>query len=259
MFDLTAEPAKRPLREPSPGSRVIAILAHAAALSALIAVPVSRVVNVQPETPAIEAFVATPETLLPLPPAAPPPPPAPAAAAPNDHVSVSEQPAAPIEAPAAVQPEHASPPQVDVDAGPNSGIEGGVSGGVIGGVAGGLGTVAPIPPVLPSRPAPVAAPIRVSGPIKKPDLLHRVEPVYAVMAAASHISGVVILEAVVDVNGSVESVRILRGRSPLLDTAATEALKQWKYAPLVIAGIPARFKVTVTFNFSIPTALPRVD
>src|SRR6516164_4214496 len=164
MFDLTAEPAKRPLREPSPGSRVIAILAHAAALGALIAVPVSRVVNVQPETPAIEAFVVTPETLPPLPPAAPPPP-APAAVAPNDHVSVTEQPAAPIEAPASVQPEHAGPPEVDVDAEPSGGIEGGVSGGVVGGVAGGLGTVAPIPPALPSRPAPVAAPIRVSGPI----------------------------------------------------------------------------------------------
>jgi len=38
----------------------------------------------------------------------------------------------------------------------------------------------------------------------------------------------------------------------LLDRAATDALKQWRYAPLVIAELPTRFVVTVTFNFRFP-------
>jgi periplasmic protein TonB len=253
MFDLTAEPARRPLREPSLGSRLTAILAHATGLIALIAVPVSRVASVQPETPTIQAFVATPESVPPLPAAPPPPPPAAAPAAKNERVSAPEQPAAPSEPPVDVQPEHTST-QVDAGAGSEGGVEGGVPTGVIGGIAGGLGTAVPIPPALPPRPARSAAPVRVSGSIKTPDLLRRVEPVYSVIAAASHISGVVILEAVVDVNGSVESVKILRGRSPLLDDAATEALKQWKYAPLMVAGIPTPFELTVTFNFRVPTA-----
>jgi periplasmic protein TonB len=253
MFDLTAEPANRPLRERSLGSRGAAILAHAAGLIALIAVPVSRVVSVQPETPSIQAFVVTPETLPPLP-APPPPPPARAPAAKSERVSEVEQPAAPSEPPVDIQPEHTSPPQVNAGAGPEGGVTGGVPGGVIGGVVGGLGTVVPIPPALPPPPARSAVPVRVSGPIKMPDLLRRVEPVYSAIAAASHISGVVVIEATVDVNGSVESVRVLRGRSPLLDNAATEALKQWQYAPLVLAGVPTAFAVTVTFNFSIPTA-----
>jgi periplasmic protein TonB len=250
MFDLTAAPSIRPLREPSPGSRLAAILVHTAGLIALIAVPVSRAVIVQPETPAIEAFVVTPDTLPPLP-AAPPPPPAPAPAA--SAARAIEPPAAPREAPVEVQPEHADPHQNDAAAGPEVGVDGGIPGGVVGGVIGGLGSVAPNPLTLPAPPRP-ATPIRVSGAIKSPALLHRVEPVYSALAAMSHISGVVILEAVVDVNGSVESVTILRGRSPLLDNAATEALKQWRYAPLVLAGLPTPFAVTVTFNFSIPSA-----
>jgi protein TonB len=254
MFDLTAEPAKRPLREPSLGSRVAAILAHATGIVALIAVPVSRVVNVQPEIPTIQAFVATPETLPPLVPAAPPPPPpARAPAAKSEPVSAVEQPAAPSEPPIDIQPEPASPPQVDAGTGSEGGVEGGVAGGVIGGVAGDLGTVVPIPPAFVPPPARSAVPVRVSGPIKIPDLLHRVEPAYSAIAAASRISGVVIIEAIVDVNGSIESVKVLRGRGPLLDNAAIEALKQWRYAPLVLAGVPTPFAVTVTFHFSIPT------
>jgi protein TonB len=251
MFDLTAEPAKRPLREPSLGSRLAVVIAHATGLVALVAVPVSHVVSVQPEIPTIQAFVVTPETLPPLPAAPPPPPPAPALAPKNERVSV-EPPAAPSEPPVDVQPEpRTSQPQLNAAAGSEGGVEGGVPGGVVGGVAGGLGTVAPIPPAPPPPPARSSAPIRVSGPIKTPDLLRRVEPVYAAIAAASHISGVVILEAVVDVNGSIESVKVLQRRSPLLDNAATEALKQWKYAPLIVAGMPTPFAVRVTFNFLI--------
>jgi protein TonB len=253
MFDLTAEPAKRPLREPFPGLRVAAIVVHATVLLALIAIPVSRVVSVQPETPAIEAFVMTPEMFR-QPAAAPPPPAAAPPPAKSEPVPAVERPAAPSEAPVEIQPEHIGPSQSDAEAGLEGGVEAGVSGGVIGGVAGGLGTVPPVAPARRAAPAHSAAPIRVSGAVRSPDLLHRVEPVYSALAAASHISGVVILDAVVDVNGSVESVTLVRSRSPLLDNAAAEALKQWKYAPLVVAGVPTPFAVTVTFNFSIPTA-----
>jgi TonB family protein len=54
------------------------------------------------------------------------------------------------------------------------------------------------------------------------------------------------------VDGSIESVNVLRSTSSLLDKAATDALKQWRYAPLVIAELPTRFVVTVTFNFRFP-------
>jgi protein TonB len=249
MFDLTAESAasaRRPLRERSLQSSVTAVLAHLVGMMALIAVPVSRAIIVQPETSTIHAFVATPDVFPPVPTAMPMP-----AAPPlrSKSHAVIEQAAAPSESPIEIRPEPTGPSTTEVDSGPAGGIDGGAAGGVIGGVAG--GTVVPVAPP-PARPPARSVPLRTSGAIKPPDLLHRVEPVYSALAAVAHIGGVVVVEATVDVDGSIESVNVLRSASPFLDRAATDALKQWRYAPLVIADLPTRFVVTVTFNFRFP-------
>jgi protein TonB len=252
MFDLTAESSEstqRPLRERSLGSSVTAVLAHLVGMMALIAVPVSRAITVQPQTPAIQAFVATPEVFPPVPSVLPAPAAPPLRS--KSHAAI-EQAAAPSESPIDIQPEPTGPSTTELDAGVAGGIEGGAAGGVVGGVAGAIGgTVVPVAPP-PARSPARSAPLRTSGAIKPPDLLHRVEPVYSAIAAVAHIGGVVVVEAIVDVDGSIESVNVLRSTSPLLDRAATDALKQWRYAPLVIAELPTRFVVTVTFNFRFP-------
>ena len=79
----------------------------------------------------------------------------------------------------------------------------------------------------------------------------RVEPEYPELAAAAQLTGMVILEASVGADGCVSSVRVLRSRHPFLDKAATDALKQWHYSPLVLNGIETPFVLTVTFNFSV--------
>jgi TonB family protein len=252
MFDLTAESpesARRPLRERSLGPGATAILAHLVGMMAIVAVPVSRAITVQPQTPAIEAFVATPDLFPSMPTVLA----APAAAALRSraHAPV-EQTAAPREAPIDVQPEATGPSTTGVDDGALGGIEGGVGGGVVGGVGDAIGgTVVPVAPP-PARSPARSAPLRTSGAIKPPDLLYRVEPVYSAIAAVARIGGVVVVEATVDVDGSIESATVVRSTSPLLDKAAIDALKQWRYAPLVIAELPTRFVVTVTFNFRFP-------
>jgi len=248
MFDLAAESAQRPLGEHSVGSGFTAILAHVAVLAALIAVPVSRAINVQPEVPTIQAFVLPREELRP-----PRPPAAPRAASPpaTKSAAVMEPPATPREAPTDIQPEPTRPPSIDTGPGAAGGIDGGGPGGVIGGIAGGIGAIAPVLPPADRSPS-RSAPLRTSGAIKPPDLLYRVEPVYSAIAVASQLSGIVILEAVVGVDGSVESVKVVRSGGPILDKSATEALKQWKYAALVIADLPTPFVATVTFTFRFP-------
>ena len=82
-----------------------------------------------------------------------------------------------------------------------------------------------------------------------PNLITRVEPIYPPVAAAAKVGGVVILEAVVDDEGCVTSVKVLRP-VPLLTTAAVDAVKQWRYSPLILNGIPTPFILTVTFTFS---------
>jgi len=43
----------------------------------------------------------------------------------------------------------------------------------------------------------------------------------------------------------------VRSSGALLDNAASDALKQWKYSALVLNGVPTAFVVTVTFRFSL--------
>jgi protein TonB len=131
-----------------------------------------------------------------------------------------------------------------------SGVEGGVIGGVAGGVVSGLVTILPPPAPPPPPPPPSTGPVRIGGQIKAPALLHRVEPVYPDIAVLAKVTGVVILEATVDIDGAVTSVRVLQSRG-LLDKAAIGAVKQWQYSPLVLNGIPTSFVLTVTLNFAI--------
>ena len=61
-------------------------------------------------------------------------------------------------------------------------------------------------------------------------------------------SGIVILQLQLDVNGSVTDVRVLRS-IPLLDAAAIEAVKQWQYQPMIVNGKAIAVPLTVTVPF----------
>ncbi|MCP5104279.1 MAG: TonB family protein, partial [bacterium] len=96
----------------------------------------------------------------------------------------------------------------------------------------------------------VAAMRRVSSTAgAKPILIKRVSPAYPKVAAKAGIWGDVIMEAQTDINGNVESLKVLKGH-PLLRFAAIKAVRQWKYEPLMVKGKPqpATFTVMVTFS-----------
>lgn len=126
-----------------------------------------------------------------------------------------------------------------------AGFEGGLAGGVAGGIVGGFESALPPPPA--PRPS---EPVRVGGAISEPRLVHRVAPDYPYLAQAAQIEGMVILEATVDEDGTVNDVRVLRSHS-VLDVAAVEAVRQWRYEPLMLNGHPTPFVLTVTVSFSL--------
>jgi TonB family protein len=70
------------------------------------------------------------------------------------------------------------------------------------------------------------------------------------IAKQAHIQGVVILEAVLDAQGQVESVRVLRS-IPQLDRAAVEAVQQWHFTPARLNGQAVPVVMTVTVNFTL--------
>jgi protein TonB len=219
--------------------------AQALAVTAILVVPALFVAEQIPEIPTMMAFVAPPP-----PPPAPPPPPMqrPAPAKPVAQASPAPSTSnlfAPVETPKTIEPE---PPGAEyLDEGVPGGVEGGVPGGIAGGVLGGL----PEPPPAPPAPAATRAPVRIGGQIQAPTLIHRVEPFYPSTAVDARLQGMVILEAIIDRDGTVAEVKVLRSANTLLDREAVIAVKQWRYSPLVLNGQRERFVLTVMLSFNL--------
>jgi TonB family protein len=89
-----------------------------------------------------------------------------------------------------------------------------------------------------------------TGEVLVPTLIKKVDPVYPEAARKAGIQGIVILEATTDEKGNVKAVRVLQS-IPELDQAAIDALKQWKYEPVIIDGKPKGVVFTVTVNFAL--------
>lgn len=90
--------------------------------------------------------------------------------------------------------------------------------------------------------------LRVGGAIKPPVKIKDVRPVYPDDARAAGVSGVVIIEARIGVDGSVEAAHVLKS-IPLLDEAALDAVRQWKFVPTLMNGVPTPVVMTVTIAF----------
>ena len=98
--------------------------------------------------------------------------------------------------------------------------------------------------------SPMREPIRVGSNVQESMLLVKVEPVYPQEAKAARVSGVVILQATVNEAGEVYDAKVLRGH-PLLDEAAVNAVKQWRYEPTLLNGEPVPVMATVTVIFGM--------
>jgi protein TonB len=251
MFELlSADRRRTPHRGGTP--LLISTAAHLSVLVFLLVIPLVYVSTELPPVPDVLAFVVS---AAPAPPPPPPPPPPPAGSTAQKPSAVKSVPATGVQrAPVKAATEIAAERIVETgsDQGVPGGVEGGVPGGVIGGVVGGL-VAAPLPALPPPAPPPVErAPVRIGGAVTAPALLERVDPVYPPIAVQARVQGVVILEAVVDSSGRVEAVRVLRSIR-LLDAAAMEAVRKWRYSPLFLNGTAERFVLTVTVSFRLNT------
>ena len=218
---------------------------HAVLLAAVLLVPLLSDEIPPAADRAVRAFFATPVEAVPPPPP-PPPPPATAAVSRAPRAPSMARPVdpgrftAPIEIPDRVEPEASL--DFGVEGGVPGGVEGGVPGGVVGGIVGGLPrevVAAPPPPV-----------VRIGGKVVAPRRVHGVPPAYPELAVLSGVTGTVVVDAHVDVSGRVKSAKFVSG-NPLFEQAALEAVRQWRYQPLLLNGIPCEFMLIVTMNFSL--------
>lgn len=78
-----------------------------------------------------------------------------------------------------------------------------------------------------------------------------VRPVYPDLAKETRVQGRVSLVCVVGKDGRVKSIEVKAGH-PLLVEAATEAVSQWKFKPLLLNGEAVEFEAPVNVDFQLP-------
>jgi periplasmic protein TonB len=229
------------VRPPSVRSRrsslvVLSVVAHGAALAALVIAPLVASTSLPLPQRAL-AFFTPSDVIVPV---VPPP-----HRVSIDHASAKavapDRSAAPTVAPNGIPPENIGDTSNGVvDSGAPTAI------GAIDGIGNaGIGVV-----VAPSAPPPPMTPMRLHAGIREPRKIADVAPVYPQLAQASHVEGIVIIEATIDVRGTVQAARVLRSVT-LLDQAALDAVRQWKFTPALLNGVPVPVIMTVTVNFTL--------
>jgi protein TonB len=106
------------------------------------------------------------------------------------------------------------------------------------------------PPQASSLPAPVAPAPPKGGQLQQPKLLSSVAAVYPPPARAKGVQGDVTIDALIDVNGKVSATNVLTG-NPLLQRAAVDSLRLWKYQPAKLNGEPIPIHINVTIAFHL--------
>jgi protein TonB len=96
-----------------------------------------------------------------------------------------------------------------------------------------------------------AQPPPLGGDVRPPKLLKSPAPAYPALARTQRVTGDVQVDALIDKTGNVEAVKVLSGPL-LLQRAAAEAIREWKYTPGVLDGTPTPMHVTVILKFRIP-------
>jgi len=217
------------------GTLAVSIVAHALILAAVIVVPLLAT-DALPEL-AGTVGVFRPDALPPPDPPAPPITRTPSAA------KATQQNLAPVEAHDGIVDEQPRVPSVEC----TNCVVDPTAVNAFFGREGGTDVGAPQPP---SPPAPVVQkPVRLSA-YEMPRKLHDVAPRYPELAQRANVEGIVIIEAVIAVDGTVRDARVLRSQ-PLLDHAALDAVKQWRYAPTRLGGVAVPVIVTVTVRFRL--------
>ena len=102
-----------------------------------------------------------------------------------------------------------------------------------------------------NQPSAPAAPLPVGGDVKQAKLISSVPPVYPTLAKNQHVSGNVTVDALIDASGRVTTMKVVSGPT-LLQQAAMDALKQWKYQPASLDDKPVPMHLTVTVQFRLP-------
>jgi protein TonB len=93
-------------------------------------------------------------------------------------------------------------------------------------------------------------PVRVSSGVVAALLLQKTLPVYPAIPKAAGIQGTVTLQATISKAGTIENLRVVSGPA-MLQMAALDAVKTWRYRPYLLNGEPVEVETTVNVVFTL--------
>ncbi len=242
MFEEMVVSSPNPKKTNKPWTVFLSMLFQCAFLAILILIPLIY-------TEALPKTMLA--TMITAPPPPPPPPPPPVVTQvvrvkPQVHLMDAGKLVAPKVIPKEVKiiKEEVEPDMgaVGMTGGVPGGVAGGSMGGVLGGVIGGMGAAPPKPKL--------SGPLKVGGNVIAAKIVNRVTPVYPPLARQTRISGTVRLHAIIGKDGTVQQLEVLSGH-PLLQQAALDAVRQWRYQPTLLNGEPVDVDTTIDVIFSL--------
>ncbi len=106
------------------------------------------------------------------------------------------------------------------------------------------GRIQPAVKVVPSKP------LAISSGVAAGMLVQQTQPVYPSIAKAAGVSGTVVLHATISKSGTIKDLKVVSG-SPMLQQAALEAVRTWRYKPYKLSNQPVEVETAISVVFSL--------
>lgn len=91
----------------------------------------------------------------------------------------------------------------------------------------------------------------VGGGVSAPVLVYQIDPQYSEEARKARYQGTVVLETIVRKDGKIDILHLVRSLGFGLDQNAIEAVKQWRFRPATMNGMPVDVTLNVEVRFNI--------
>lgn len=100
-------------------------------------------------------------------------------------------------------------------------------------------------------PDPESKRVRIGGQVAGANLIKKVQPVYPGPAKAAGLQGTVEIEASISPEGVPTELRVISSPGDDLTESALEAVRQWRYKPVLLNGQPVAITTDIIVNYTL--------
>ena len=104
------------------------------------------------------------------------------------------------------------------------------------------------PAIVVHKPSPST--VRLPSRLVESTVIFKTIPQYPAIAKVTHTEGTVVLQAIISKTGTIEGLHVISG-SPMLQQAAIDAVKTWRYRPYLLNDQPVEVETTVNVIFKL--------